>query len=306
MQSGELNVVTGAFSYTGQYITRRLLAMEEGVRTLTRRPDRESPFGNRVAAFPFNFDRPGDLIGSLRGATTFYNTYWIRFPYGESTFEKAVENTKVLIKAAKEAGVKRFVHISITNASEASPFPYFKGKGLVEKAIIQSGLPYAIIRPTVMFGGAGGILINNIAWLLRRFPVFAIPGSGEYQLQPVFVEDVAEIAVDAAHKEGNIIVDAAGPETYTFAELVRLMASKIHSRAGIIHLRPELAFFLSQLVGYMVRDVVLTRNELKGLMAGLLVSEEPPRGETRLSEWLERNADAVGTQYYPSGVRRPR
>jgi len=306
MQSGERNVVTGAFSYTGQYITRRLLAMGEEVRTLTRRPDRESPFGNQVAAFPFNFDRPKDLTESLRGATTFYNTYWIRFPYGGDTFDKAVANTKVLIAAAKEAGVKRFVHISITNASENSSLPYFRGKGLVEKAIIQSGLSYAIIQPTVMFGGAGGILINNIAWLLRKFPVFAVPGSGEYRLQPVFVEDVAEIAVDAAHKEGSIIIDAVGPETYTFAELVRLIANKIHSKARIVHLRPEQAFFLSKLVGYMVGDVVLTRNELKGLMANLLVSREPPTGKTRLSDWLERNADAVGIQYYPSGLKRHR
>lgn len=299
-----MNVVTGAFSYTGQYITRRLLSMGEEVKTLTRRPDRESPFGNQVAAFPFNFDRSGDLIESLRGATTFHNTYWIRFPYGEATFEKAVENTKALIEAAKEAGVQRFVHISVTNASENSSLPYFRGKGLVEKAIIQSGLAYAIIRPTVMFGGAGGILMNNIAWLLRRFPLFAIPGSGEYQLQPVFVEDVAQIAVNAAHKDENMIIDAVGPEIYTFAELVRLIANKIHSKARIVHLKPGQAFLLSKLVGYMVRDVLLTRNELKGLMASLLLSGEPPTGETRLSDWLEQNADTVGARYYPSGVKR--
>jgi len=299
-----LNIVTGAFSYTGQYITRRLLSMGEEVRTLTGRSDRESPFGDRVAAFPFDFDRPKALIESLRGATTLYNTYWIRFPYGKITYEEAIANTKKLIAAAEEAGVKRLVHISITNASEDSPLPYFRGKALVEQAIIRSRLSYAIIRPTVMFGGAGGILINNIAWLLRKFPIFAVPESGEYKLQPVFVEDVAEIAVDAAHKDENIIMDAAGPEIYTFDELVRLIANKIHSKARIIHLRPEHAFFLSKLVGYMVRDVVLTKNELKGLMANLLVSGHPPTGKTRFSDWLERNADTVGAQYYPSGVRR--
>ena len=301
--SSELNVVTGAFSYTGKYITQRLLSMGKEVRTLTRHPDRKSPFGDQVTAFPFNFDRPSDLIESLRGATTFYNTYWIRFPYGKATFEKAVENTKVLIKAAEEAGVKRFVHISITNASEDSPLPYFRGKGLLERTIIQSRLSYAIIRPTVIFG-AEGILVNNIAWLLRKFPVFAIPGSGEYQLQPVFVEDVAEIAVNAAHKDENMIVNAVGPETYTFDELVRLIANKIHSRARIIRLKPGLTFFLSKLVGYMVRDVVLTGDELEGLMANLLLSGGPPTGKTQLSDWLEQNEDTVGIQYYPSGLKR--
>ncbi|MFQ6016306.1 MAG: NAD(P)H-binding protein [Anaerolineae bacterium] len=296
MKGTELNVVTGAFGYTGKYITRRLLSMGKRVRTLTGHPDRESPFGHRVAAFPFNFDNPSRLTDSLRGATTLYNTYWIRFPRGEVTFDKAVENTKILIKAAEEAGVRRLVHVSITNASEESPLPYFRGKGLLEKVIIHSRLSYAIIRPTVIFG-AEDILINNIAWLLRRFPVFAVPGSGDYRLQPVYVEDVAEITVNAAHRDEHLIVDAVGPEVYTFDELVRLMADEVQSRAKIVHLRPGLAFLLSRLIGYVLNDVVLTRDEVEGLMASLLVSESPPTGQTRLSDWLGQNADRVGARY---------
>ena len=297
MQSGELNVVTGAFGYTGKYITQRLLSMGERVKTLTGHPDYESTFGDQVAAFPFNFDRPSDLTDSLRGATTLYNTYWVRFSHGEVTFDKAVENTKVLIKAAEEAGVQRFVHISIANASEDSSLPYFRGKGLLEKAIIQSRLPHAIIRPTVVFG-AEGILINNIAWLLKRFPIFAVPGSGKYRLQPIFVEDLAEIAVNAAHKDDNMIIDAVGSDIYTFDELLQLIANKIHSKARIVHFRPWLALFLSRLIGYIVKDMVLTRDEVKGLMADLLVSEGPATGKTRLSDWLEENAGTVGTRYF--------
>ncbi len=296
MQSDELNVVTGAFSYTGKYITQRLLSMGKRVRTLTGHPDRENPFGDQVAAFPFNFDRPSDLADSLRGATTFYNTYWIRFSYGQVTFDRAIENTKVLIKAAEEAGVPRFVHISIANASEDSSLPYFRGKGLVEKAIIQSRLSYAIIQPTVIFG-AEGVLVNNIAWLLRMFPIFVVPGSGDYRLQPVFVKDMAEIAINAAQKDDNMVIDAAGPESYTFDELVRLIANKTRSQAKVVHLRPWLVLFLTRLVGYIVKDVVLTRDEVRGLMAGLLVSGDTPTGKTRLSDWLEQNADIVGSRY---------
>jgi len=296
METPELNVVTGAFGYTGKYITRRLLSMGKRIRTLTGRPNRQNPFGDQVSVAPFNFDNPGELTKSLRGATTLYNTYWVRFSYGQVTFDKAVENTKTLIKAAEESGVRRIVHISITNASEDSPLPYFRGKGLVEKVIIHSRLSYAIIRPTAIFG-AEDILINNIAWLLRWFPVFTVFGSGDYRLQPVFVEDMAEIAIGAAHRDENIIIDAVGPEVYTFNELVRLIADRIHSRAKIIHLKPGLALFLSRLVGYVVNDVVLTRDEVEGLMANLLVSEGTPTGQTRLSDWLGLNADSVGTKY---------
>ena len=296
IETQELNIVTGAFGYTGKYITRKLLSIGKRVKTLTGHPDRPNPFGNQVSVAPFHFDNPAELTMALQGATTLYNTYWVRFPYRQITYDKAVNNIKVLINAAKEAGIRRIVHISITNASEESPFPYFRGKGILEKAIIHSNLSYAIIRPTVIFGHED-ILINNIAWFLTKFPVFAIPGAGDYRLQPVFVEDVAGIAVNAGHANDNMIRDAVGPEIFRYEELIQLIADKIQSKAKIIHLRPGLALFLSKFIGYMVNDVVLTRDEVEGLMANLLVSKNPPTGKTRLSDWLTQNASIVGTSY---------
>jgi len=296
MESLDLNVVTGAFGYTGKYITQKLLSMGKRVRTLTGHPNRPNPFGNQISVAPFHFDNPAELTRALQGATTLYNTYWIRFPYGQVTYDTAVANTKILINAAKEAGIRRIVHISITNASEESPFPYFKGKGILEKAIIHSNLSYAIIRPTVIFGHED-ILINNIAWFLTKFPVFAIPGDGNYQLQPVFVEDVAGIAVNAGHFNDNMIIDAVGPEIFKYEELIRLIADSVKSKARIIHVRPGLALFLSKFIGYMVNDKVLTRDEVEGLMSNLLVSGNPPTGKTLLSDWLTQNTSIVGTSY---------
>ena len=296
MGTPESNLVTGAFSYTGKYITQRLLSMGETVKTLTSRSDIEGPFGSQVTTSPFSFDNLSLLTDCLRGVTTLYNTYWVRYSYGGVTFERAVENSIKLIKAAENAGVRRIVHISITNPSEESPFPYFRGKALIEKAIIHSKLSYAIVRPTVIFG-AEGVLINNIAWLLRRFPIFAVFGSGEYRIQPVFVEDVAEIAVSLGHKDDNIVIDAVGPETYTFNDLVHLIREKIRSRARIVHVRPRLALFVARLIGYLVKDVVITKDEIDGLMSNLLISEGIPTGHTRLSEWLAQNAKGVGIKY---------
>ncbi len=270
--------------------------MGKRVKTLTGHPNLESPFGDIVSVSPFSFDNPGQLRESLQGATTLYNTYWVRFSHGQVTFDMAVENTKTLIKAAEAAGIHRIVHISITNPSEKSPFPYFRGKALVEKAITHSRLSYAIVRPTVIFGPEG-ILINNIAWLLRRFPIFATSGAGDYRIQPVFVDDAVEIAVSAGNRDDNLVIDAVGPEIYTFDELVRLIADKIHSRARIAHVRPGLVLFLARLIGYAVKDVIITKDEIEGLMSELLVSEGPPRGHTRLSVWLEHHAARVGVKY---------
>ena len=295
-----LNLVTGAFGYTGRYIARRLLEMGQPVRTLTGRAVAGDavgdPFGGRVEAFPFNFDRPEALVESLRGVDTLYNTYWVRFSSGPVTFDRAVENSRTLIRAAELAGVRRLVHISITNPSADSPLPYFRGKGLVEQAIRESGLSYAIIRPALIFG-RGDVLLNNIAWLLRRFPVFAVAGSGQYLVQPVDVADLAEMAVAAGPGRDNAIADAVGPETYTFDELVRLVAATVGRQARIIHVAPSMALLLSRLLGLLVRDVVLTREEIDGLAANLLTSAGPPQCPTRLSHWLAENGRDLGAAY---------
>lgn len=153
-----MDVVTGAFSFTGRAIAEELLRRGRPVRTLTRRTHPRDPLAARIESAPLVFDDPAPLAG----ADTLYNTYWIRFPRGGATFEQAVEHTRALLRAAREAGVRRVVHISVTNPSEGSPLPYFHGKALCERAVAESGLSYAIVRPTLVFG-AGDILLNNIA-----------------------------------------------------------------------------------------------------------------------------------------------
>jgi NADH dehydrogenase len=290
------SVITGAFGYTGKYITRNLLAAGEQVITLTGNPRRADPFGGQVTAYPFHFDDPPALAASLRGVGTLYNTYWVRFDHGATQHSGAVENTLALFRAAKSAGVRRVVHVSITNPSLDSHLPYFRGKAELEKALQESGLSYAILRPTVIFGQED-ILINNIAWLLRRFPVFAIPGDGAYRLQPIFVEDMAALAVQAGRMQENLLWDAVGPRIYRFDELVSLLRETVGSRAGILRLPAGLALNLSRLVGLFVGDVMLTRDEVDGLMADLLVSAQPPRGQTRLEDWLKANRETIGMRY---------
>ena len=295
MQS-RLSVVTGAFGYTGKYIARRLLDRGERVRTLTRTPASLSPFGAHVETRPLDFGEFENLVASLTGADTLYNTYWIRFPHGQITYETAVSNSRSLLRAAVEAGVRRIVHVSITNASEASSLPYFRGKGLVERAIRESGLSFAVVRPTVMFS-LEDVLINNIAWFLRRFPVFPIAGSGNYPIQPVLVDDVARLAVDLGARDDNVVLDAVGPETLTFEELVRLLARRVESRVRLMHVTPSMALLAARMAGWLVRDVVLTKDEVDGLMAGLLVSVDAPTTCTRFTEWLQADGAALGRRY---------
>jgi len=287
--------VTGAFSYSGKYVTKRLLARGEEVITLTGHPDRPDPFGGKVEAFPLDFDEAG-MTRSLQGVDVLVNTYWVRFDKGENTQPRAVENTRKLVNAAKAAGVKRVVHISITNPSAESHLPYFWGKAANEQAVIESGMSYAILRPTVLVGDED-ILINNIAYLLRRFPFFALPGDGSYKLQPVHVEDVAELVVEGVYRSDSYISDAVGPDIFTFKEMLQLIGEKIGVKRPLIPVPPRLALLAAQFLSLFVSDVLLTPEEVDGLMAGLLVSPEPPRGRIHLADWLEKNKDQIGANY---------
>jgi NADH dehydrogenase len=274
------------------------------VRTLTNSVARPNPFGGRVEARPFHFTDKAKLVESLRGAAVFYNTYWVRFNHGDFSHSTAVENTLKLFEACKEAGVGRVVHVSITNPSEASPLEYFRGKARLERALANSGLSHAILRPTVLFGKED-ILINNIAWCLRRFPVFGVFGDGQYRLQPIYVNDLAELAVKQGCEGANTNIDAIGPETFTYRELVREIGMIIGKPRPIISLPPSLGYASGWLIGKFTGDVVITREEIEGLMQNLLCTKSPPAGSTGLAVWARAHATTLG-QHYASELARRR
>jgi uncharacterized protein YbjT (DUF2867 family) len=289
-------IVTGAFSYTGKYVTRLLLDRGCRIRTLTFHPQRANEFGGQVEVFPYSFEQPEQLKKSLRGASCLVNTYWVRFARGRSTFDSAVRNTITLIEAAKRAGVPRIVHVSIANPSMDSPLGYYRGKAQLEEAVKNSGLSCTILRPTVIFGKED-ILINNIAWFVRHFPLFGVPGDGKYGVRPIYVEDMAELIADATSRQTSEVVNAVGPETFTFEELVRLVARELCRELRVVHMPTLLSFVATRLAGIFLGDVVLTWEEYKGLMAGLLVTQGPSTGETCLSQWLSQNREQLGRKY---------
>ena len=296
-------VVTGAFGYSGKYIAKRLLDEGQTVRTLTNSTQRANPFGDRIMASPFHFDDPRALAAALNGTSVLINTYWVRFNHRDFTHSIAVENTLKLFSAAQEAGVGRVVHVSITNPSEDSALPYFRGKARLERALQESGLRHSILRPAVLFGRED-ILINNIAWALRRLPVFGVFGRGDYRIQPIYIEDFAALAVSESRQTANRVVDAIGPETFTFRRLVEEVGRIIGKPRPILSVHPAFAHFVASIKGHVVNDVFLTREEIDGLMAGLLFTSSQPTGETKLTDWARENAHSLGARYSSELARR--
>ncbi|MDM8544034.1 NAD(P)H-binding protein [Desulfococcaceae bacterium HSG9] len=303
MSEKHTHAVTGAYGYSGKYIAKRLLDKGHKVITLTNSLNRENPFGDRVNAYAFNFDNPEKLTESLKGVSVLYNTYWVRFNHKMFTHADAVKNTVTMFKTAKDAGVKRIVHISITNPSEDSNLEYFSGKAKLERALKDSGISYAILRPTVLFGKED-ILINNIAWALRRLPVIAVFGDGQYRIQPIYVDDLAELAVEQGEKQRNVVIDAIGPETFTYKNLIKKIGTIIGKKRKIISISPTSGYIASSIVSKLVDDVLITREEIEGLMANLLCVDSPPAGKTNLTEWAKKHADSLGIEYASELARR--
>jgi NADH dehydrogenase len=303
LSDNSIHAVTGAFGYSGKYIARRLLAAGHTVITLTNSTDRANNFGGRLPVYPFYFDQPDELAASLSGVEVLYNTYWVRFNHKLFRHADAVRNTLILFDAAKRAGVRRIVHVSITNPSEDSPLEYFSGKARLERALIESGLSYAILRPTVLFGKED-ILINNIAWLLRHLPVFGVFGDGNYRLQPIYVDDLAALAVQWGGSAEDILVNAIGPETFTYRELATTIGRLIGAARPVIGVPPLVGYWAGRMVGSLMGDVTITREEIAGLMANLLCVEAPPAGTTKLTDWIAAHADTLGRRYTSELARR--
>ncbi|TDU02311.1 NADH dehydrogenase [Streptomyces sp. 846.5] len=290
-----LDAVTGAFGYSGAAIAAQLRESGRRVRTLTAHPER-APSHSDIEIHPLDFDDRSRLTEALRGVETIYNTYWIRFPRGTLDHAAATARSQVLFQAAADAGVQRVVHLSITHPGVDSPYSYFREKARTEAALVGTGLPHTILRPAILFGGSG-VLLNNIAWLLRRIPVFAVGGDGSYRIRGIHVDDLARLCITEGARTGSTVLDAVGPERPTFDELVRAIATAVGSRARLVHVPGALVPPVSSALGLFLRDRLLTADEYRAMADGLADTDGPATGTTALSHWLQQEGPALGRHY---------
>jgi NADH dehydrogenase len=290
------DAVTGAYGFTGRAIAERLLAADRDVVTLTRRTLARDPLASRIVSASLDFARPDLIRDSLRGVDTLFNTYWLRFPRGAESFERAIVESTVLIGAAHEAGVRRLVHVSVVGADAAGPTPYVRSKGTFEDIVRRSRLEWSIVRPTLTYG-PNDILVNNLAWALRRLPVYGMPGDGDYPIQPVHVDDVARLCIEAGDGPAEMTVDAAGPETFVYRDMVSIVRAAVRSRAIVLPMPAPVVLVAGRLLGLVVRDVVLTRDEIRELSSGWLSSSDPPLGRIDFREWVAANGPRLGRRW---------
>lgn len=291
-------VVAGGTGFTGTYVVRNLLSNGENkISVLSSHPRRSHEFAQGIEVNPYNFGQYDEMVKNFRDADCFINTYWVRLNFRNSSFREAVRNSQKLVDACKESGVKRIVHISVANPSHDYAYEYYRGKMEVEDYIRKSGISYAILRPTLLFGDEE-ILVNNITWLIRKYGFFFIFGDGKYKVTPVFVNDVAREVVRQSQLEENVTEDVVGPESYAFEEIVKLIARETGNKLRIYHLS---TFFMSPVCGLLSllrHDTVVTPEELRVVIDNKLYSGSEPLGMTKFSTWVKENSEKFGKEYH--------
>ncbi|MCH5284055.1 MAG: NAD(P)H-binding protein [Akkermansiaceae bacterium] len=301
--------ITGVLGYSGRYIAAEAARRGWRVIGLTNSATRlPNPQGYELRPMPWSTREQ-----VLAGVDVLVNTYWVRFSHsggGHAAFShaEAVRHTRTLIRAACEAGVRRMVHTSITRPELTSPLPYFRGKAELEAELAASGLAHSILRPAILFGESAeeSILINNMAWCLRRLPCVATFGRGHYRLQPIHVQDFAELALRESESSAPArCIQAVGPETYSFRELWHLLARSIGVHRAVLPVPAVLGHLAAILLGRVVGDVMLTRDEITGLSQDrLCVPEAEPAGQRSLSAWIRQCSSSLGRTYQSELARR--
>ena len=288
-------MVTGAFSFTGRYVAKRLLADGEEVRTMTRFPQSASPFSQEVRAVPYDYDSLDSLTEALAGCNRLINTYWRRQPEGALGYDRVVQQSKNLFAAAKAAGVERIVHISI-NDPHGKDFPYFRAKCRTERALRECGVSAIVVRPQLVFGD-GELLINNLAWTLRKSRWAPVPGDGRYLMQPIHADDYADLIVAVARTEQRGVVDGVGPDVLTYDDMVRLVGEAIGRSPRIIHVHPRIFARAARVVSRFFTEPTVLKYEVYGCLVENGVVPRQPQGSRRLVDWLRERKDSLGRRY---------
>lgn len=225
--------ITGAHSFTGRYVAEILLGKGASIVNLTNHPNRNWKIHSpRITDHQLLFQKE-HLVNTLKGCDALVQTYWVRFDdtLGISR-ETVTQNSKLLIDCAREAGVKKVVFTSHTQTSVDSPFPYIREKAKVEKYLKESGLGWGIVKPCAIFGRTPeeSIMINNMCYLIKRFPFFPLPGDGNYYFQFVHAQDMAELIVGCLQSDKNYEIDAVGPDKVSFKAIVEHCAKTFGTR----------------------------------------------------------------------------
>jgi uncharacterized protein YbjT (DUF2867 family) len=261
-------LVTGATGFLGRRVVHELLERRHQVRCLVHTPGRERIFHHRTVEVQYgNVRDPASLSNAFYDVEAVVHLVGIiRRRRGNSFEEVHREGTANVLAAAKEAGANHFLHVSVIGAANDPAYPYLYTKWLGEQEVTNSGIPYTIFRPSVLFG-EGDEFLNALAGLVRLFPMVPVIGSGKNRYHPLAVDDLARciaITLGRGDLKGQTL-DLGGTKRMSYNEVVTVVASAMGKRRWRFHL-PVWLMYAAAMVsqGFMPRPPITT-DQLKML-----------------------------------------
>jgi len=230
----EMITVFGASGFIGRYVVRRLAKAGYRVRAATRRPHLAHelrPMGvvGQVQLIQANLRNPDSVARAVDGAAGVVNLVGILAEGGRQTFQSLqADGAGLVARAAQEAGVERFVHVSAIGADPDSPSRYARTKALGEQAVLEAMPGAVILRPSIVFGPEDAFF-KRFADMARFAPALPLIGGGATKFQPVYCDDVAACALKALDEEGarGRVFELGGPGVYSFRELMEFILKTI-------------------------------------------------------------------------------
>ena len=284
--SGQVTVLGGS-GFLGRHVVRALATAGFRVLAGCRRPDLANylmPLGRvgQIQPVQTNVRYPASLAAALRHAEVAVNLVGILSESGSQTFEAVhVSGARAMARAAREAGVRRFVQVSAIGADAASESLYGRSKARAEDAVREVYPDAVILRPSIVFGPEDEFF-NRFAAMARVSPVLPLIGGGHTRFQPVFVGDVAAAVAKAASGEARdgIAYELGGPAVRTFRELLEFICSTTQRRRGFVPVPfglmryPAAATETAErlMMGLFPKMLLMTRDQLTMLQSDNVVS----------------------------------
>ena len=258
-------LITGATGYIGRHLVAGLVAVGERPRCLVRQIDRAADIlpVDQVELVQGDTTQPETLGAAMNGIETIIHAAFItadRKETARNQYEKTnVEGTANMVRAAKTAGVKRIIEISGLGTKPDKAGSYMQGRYLAEKLVMDSGLDWTIIRPSVLFG-KDAPFIKGLVDLIRTTPILPLIGGGKMRFQPIYVEDVVTVIIkvleDPSRTNGKIYT-IGGPSYYSFTQVFDILLSTLHARRPKVYAPTPLIG-----VGAAVMEAVLAKPPL--------------------------------------------
>ena len=302
-----LVLVTGATGFLGRRVIRELLDRGDQVRCLVHTPGRERIFHHRDVEVQYGSVRnPESLSNAFYDVEAVAHLVGIIRPRRRDSFEGIHrEGTINVLTAAKEAGARHFLHVSVIGSANDRTYPYLYTKWLGEQEVINSGLPYTIFRPSMLYG-EGDEFLNALAGLVRLFPLVPVIGSGNNRMQPLAADDLARCIAATLGREDlkGRTLDLGGPGRLNYNELVSEVAKAMGKRHLKVHLPTWLMYAVAKVSQGLLSRAPITTDQIKMLgVRSVAELGEVERVFGFTPQSLEGNIDFVNSVGVGDGIQ---